>query len=419
MYSQPFVYHLSSISEFHNLLKSTEPCNGLLKLNVSECKTTHAQYKVINYDKNYLNNDLINTYGLCRSIVVNNQNKVVSFAPPKSMPADEFIDKYTTLDSNIIAQEFVEGTMINVFFDPSIGLTGGWELATRHTVGATSRFYSSTSKTFREMFMEAATQCALNIDTLDKNYCYSFVMQHPENRIVVPIAKPLLYLVEIYEIVNDVNTDTVDVTGIMPNQDVWGNTLCGTTVRIPDSYQAEKYADLIEKNCSMNSDYKIMGIVFKNYMTGDRTKVRNPVYEQVRHLRGNQPKLQYQYLTLRREGKVSDYLKYYPEHKRDFSSFRDQVHLFTDTLYSNYVSCYIKKQKPLSEFSDQYRTHMFNIHKHYIDELRENKLFVTNTVVQKYVNSLHSSLLMYCLNYDMRKRNIDIIVAENEGQLNE
>ena len=74
---------------------------------------------------------------------------------------------------------------------------------------------------------------------------------------------------------------------------------------------------------------------------------------------------------------------------------------------------YIKKEKPLIEFSQQYRTHMFNIHKVYMDELREKKQFINNTVVKKYVNELHPSLLMYCLNFQMRKRNVDTTVAEN------
>jgi hypothetical protein len=181
----------------------------------------------------------------------------------------------------------------------------------------------------------------------------------------------------------------------------------------PEIYKYEKYSDLIDKYASMNTPYHIVGVVIFNKLTGERTKIRNPVYEQVRNLRGNQPKIQYQYLCLRKEGKVGDFLKFYPENKKEFSSFRDQIHLFTETLYSNYVSCYIKKEKPLKEFSEQYRTHMFNIHKMYLDDLREKKLFVTNSVVIKYVNEMHPSLLMYCLNFQMRKRNVDTIVADN------
>ena len=170
------------------------------------------------------------------------------------------------------------------------------------------------------------------------------------------------------------------------------------------------------KSIFLNNDIlsnSIAPVVIHNMNTGERTKIRNPVYEQVRNLRGNQPKLQYQYLSLRKEGKVKDFLKFYPENKSDFSTYRDQVHLFTNTLYTNYVSCYIKKEKPLLEFSEQFRTHMFNLHQIYMNNFREKKQFITNTVVQKYVNELHPSLLMYCLNYQMRKRNVDTIITEN------
>jgi hypothetical protein len=105
--------------------------------------------------------------------------------------------------------------------------------------------------------------------------------------------------------------------------------------------------------------------------------------------------LQYHYLTLRKEGKVKDFLSFYPESKKDFSFYRDQVHLFTNTLYSNYVNCYIKKSKQLKYYPDNVRTHMFQLHKIYIDELKDKKLFVTNAVVQKYVNELPTSLLMH------------------------
>jgi hypothetical protein len=106
---------------------------------------------------------------------------------------------------------------------------------------------------------------------------------------------------------------------------------------------------------------------------------------------------------------MPEFLKYYPETKEQMSQFRDQVHMFTNTLHKNYISCYVKKEKQLMEFTEQYRTHMFKIHEQFINELRPKKLCVTNTVVIRYVNSLDPSLLMFCLNYNMRKRAVDTI----------
>lgn len=411
---------LSCVPNFTDLMKSDYTLissDNVLKLNKITCRgVNNASYCVIRYDKDMLCSDLVSTYGLCRSIIINSQKKIVGYAPPKSIAADTFI-KENPIDisqdisqGNIIAEEFVEGTMINVFFDPSIGLTGGWEISTRNTVGATSTFYKSPgAKTFRTMFTEAAAACNLDINQLNPQFCYSFVLQHPANRIVVPFKQPQLYLVAVYYINDTIvyNYRAHDFKEYFKN----------ISVKFPEVYTFEKYSDLVEKYASMNTPYYTLGVVIHNVVTGQRTKIRNPVYEQVRNLRGNQPKLQYQYLSLRKEGKVKDFLKFYPENKSEFSEFRDQVHLFTNTLFSNYVSCYIKKEKQLKEFSEQYRTHMYNIHQNYINDLRLKKQFVTNIVVQKYVNDIHPSLLMYCLNYNMRKRKVDTVIADSSSNL--
>jgi hypothetical protein len=412
-------YNLSEIPGFNDIINNVSCENAvndynsnILKTTNMECRTSeNAVYKIIKYDKNMLSFDLVRSYGLCRSVIINSNNKVVSFAPPKSIPCDHFIQSYPENTENIVAEEFIEGTMVNVFWDESIGLTGGWEIATRNTVGATSSFYKGkNAKTFRTMFLEAAKENNLSLDELPKKNSYSFVLQHPENRIVVPFKKPQLYLVAIYSIQNE--TDDICITTVnLIDYIIYFNAL-NITVKFPKVYTFNRYSELIEKYASMNTSYDIVGVVLHNTENGERAKIRNPVYEQVRNLRGNQPKLQYQYLSLRKEGRVGDFLKFYPEHKREFSTFRDNVHLFTDTLFSNYVSCYIKKERPLSDFSDQYRTHMFNIHQIYLTDLREKKLFVNSTVVIKYVNAMPPSLLMYCLNFQMRKRHVNTIIAD-------
>lgn len=409
----PVTYVLSDVPGFNDMINDTiSAASNILKLNKVECRTANnAVYRVIRYDKNFLSHDLIKVYGMCRSVIVNVNNKIVGFAPPKSIPSDTFITSYAENTLGVVAEEFVEGTMINVFWDDSIGLTGGWEIATRNTVGATSSFYKGAAQlTFREMFLEAAVSSNLLLDNLEKELCYSFVLQHPQNRIVVPFKEEQLYLVAVYLIRNENNRVSVDVHDSQQYIDTF--RALNTTVKFPEVYPITTYAKLIDTYGTMNTPYDVLGVVLHNRATGERAKVRNPVYEQVRNLRGNQPKLQYQYLALRQSGKVGEFLKFYPENKREFSTFRDQIHLFTNTLFSNYVSCYIKKERPLIEFSEQYRTHMFSLHQKYMNELRENKKFVTNVVVINYVNGLHPSLLMYCLNYHMRKRVRDAVVAD-------
>ena len=358
-----------------------------------------------------LNYDLVDSYGLCRSVIANSENKVVGFAPPKSFKADKFLEIYPIPNEDIVAQEFVEGTMINVFYDQSIGLAGGWEISTKNIVGATCGFFSQKSvtheqskQTFRTMFLEAAQENNLILENLNPKLCYSFVLQHPNNRIVIPFKKPQLYLVAIYYIDNtDKNNISVFTSDLQENTNYWGTT----SIKFPEIYEFTEYSELIDKYASMNTSYDKLGVVLYNKKTGHRTKIRNPVYEEVKHLRGNQSKMLFQYLTLRKEGKMNEFLKLFPENKREFSLYRDQIHLFTNTLFYNYISCYMKKEKPLKEFSPQYRTCMFNIHEKYKNELKPENKFVTNKVVIDYVNNLQPSLLMHSLNYNHRVHMID------------
>lgn len=411
-------YDLSIIPNFINYINSEEKqTKNILKLNKIESRTNNSNYKVIIYDKSLLNNDLINSYGLVRSIILNSDNKIVSFAPPKSISSDYFIRNYTLDNKNIRAEEFIEGTMINVFFDNTLGICGSWEISTRNIVGATCSFYKSkNSKTFRTMFLEALKECNLQLEQLDKKYCYSFVLQHPENRIVIPFKKPELYLVAIYSIVyenNNKNTlPLIEYYDVYDFKNIFEEKI-KCNVKFPKIYNENNYSDLINKYCSMNSQYDLMGIVLYNKETGERSKIRNPIYCQVKNLKGNQPKLQYLYLNLRHQGKIKDYLKYYPENKKDFLNFRNEVHLFTNTLYNNYKSCYIKKEKILKDYSTQYKIHMYNLHQIYLKDLLEEKLYIDIKRVEKYVNEMHPSLLMYCLNFHNRKRNIDIIIKDN------
>jgi hypothetical protein len=406
-------YILSDIPGFNDIIGNNIEVNDNQKyFNVIEYSTkSNEKYKIVRYAKELLSTGLIQTYGLLRSVIINSQDKIVSFAPPKSIPVDIFMQMNPAKTEHITAEEFVEGTMINVFFDTSLGVTGGWQIATRNTAGGNVSFYkTSTSKTFNQMFLEACLECNLYINTLNPLYCYSFVLQHPTNRIVIPVKYPQLYLVEVYEIKQIGNSVEVFVQNIenVKKMGFWNLT----KIKFPEIYEFSSYSDLIEKYASPNTPYNIMGVIIKH--DNVRCKIRNPIYEEVRHLKGNQPKLQYQYLALRREGKIPEFLKIFPETKHELSGYRDQVHMFTNTLHKNYLSCYVKKEKPLKEFSNQYRTHMYKLHEIYITELKPKDLFVTNTIVIKYVNELPAQLLMYTLNYNLRNRMVDTIKAEDK-----
>jgi hypothetical protein len=403
---------LSNIPGFTQKLVSDND-EGSEYIKTKRCSFNNKDYKIISYVKSLLNTEeLVSTYGALRSVVVNSENQVIGVSPPKSTPYWSFIAENmhfyspTELGSDqlIVAEEFVEGVMINVFWDPC---AQSFVISTKNTVGAHTSFYVTDERmTFGEMFYEAAAAAHLDIQLLNREYSYSFVLQHPKHALVTHFLQPALKLVAVYKIVQD-GPENVKVERVDVNVARSCDHLRESGVLYPKRYDTEllrSYHDLIDIYSSVITAYYIQGVVFRHVKTGEHCKMRNPNFEQVHRLRGNQPKPQFQYLTLRKGGHVGEFLSFYPEFAQEFETYRNQVHDFTSKLLSYYCDCYIKKTAPLITFPKQFRTHMFNLSVLYKTKLKPDNRFVNKLEVIQYINALEPEHLMYALNYEHRTR---------------
>lgn len=369
-------------------------------------------YVLIQYNKEKIEDVDYCDKGLFRSVIFNLNNKqMVCYSPPKSLTFEQF---YKNNPSKVIVEEFVEGTMINLFFDKK------WQIATKGSLGANTQFYQDEENiTFSEMFNEICMEINFDYENLPKDYCYSFIIQHTKNRIIKSIEKNCLYFITCYEINNQedqikvrdlINTETIENIILKMKETSY--------IKFPKVYEVfseisfDKFEKYKEMYASKNTKYDIMGVVFKNSDNGSRAKLRNPIYQDILKLKGNHCKIQYIYLELRKSRRIDKYLRYYPHDTEIFSCLRKIVHEFTKNLYDNYVDCYIKKKMPLKEYPHEYKIHMFNLHKLYLTELIQNKKYITIHVVIQYFNNLHPSQQMYVLNYNLRKKNIDTFKAE-------
>ena len=394
------MYYLSEFPTI--LLNESTPCVKKTKVTT---KTNHT-YTMIHYDKQLLSFDLLPTVGLLRSVVVNQHNQVVCFAPPKSYSYDSFIKKYPDMTrNNIVVEEFVEGVMINVFWDKSFGLMGAWEIATHYSVGG-SQTIDPSGKTFRELFLEAVKENHVDMDLLEKSYCYSFVLQHPELSTVTLFRSMQLYLVEVYEITQTENQTVLVFPLNIHITECCASILRESKIKTPKIYHVSNYEEVKQLYASRNTPYHIMGVVMKHNKTGERCKCGNPVYNYVKQMQGPKFLVQYQYLTMRKAGKVPEFFKLYPEHKKDCSYFRDQLHLYTKTLHENYLRCYVKKDMSLSKFPIEYRSHMTKLHRMYVDEWKPISECVSIRHVMRYVNEMDSQLLMDSLTRCIKQRTI-------------
>ena len=405
----------NSISKQNIREKSPEPKNvsrvtKLLEYNEIDdiilMKKKHHEYLIVKYDKKSTLPHQYYKVGYMRSIVVDtNTKEIVCIAPSKSIPLEELQTECTKNNSPIHYEEFVDGVMINVFWDKG---REKWQYATRSNIGADIRFYiqNSTSKTFRTMFEEALNECNINLDVLPKVGNYTFVLQHPDNRIVTPVYKPRAVLVEGH-LYGKAESDE-DIIPLFPHgtkkEDIeFRKMIDEHNIPIPEKYQISTIKEARDKYASRNTDFSCVGVILKDLNQGWRSKIRNPVYEEVKKLRSNIPKLQYLYLVLRQSGSVKKYLEYFREHANEFKNYRNQIHDFTQNLYLNYVDCFIKKKAEINTYPHQYRVCMKALHKIYLDTMMLEGRHIHKGVVIKFFNNMPPQRQMYVLNYNYRK----------------
>lgn len=285
-------------------------------------------YTIVRYKKPLTDYSL----GIYRSVVYKG-TKLVCFSPPNSVPYPLFVEHHPAHTM----EEFVEGTMVNAFYDTK------WVLCTKSSVGANCRFHDS-APTFREMFLEAFP----NLDLLNPEYVYSFVLKHPLNRIVEHVLTPQVYLVAVYRIVGDtVHEVPLDTRFKTPQQ---LDTPCG-----------------------------FKGCIFKNGFA--RAKLRNPDYEAAAYLNFNCSNFIVQTTKLWQTQKLDLFAKYYPDLTPRVTAIVDQLNTFATTLLSTYVKVYIHKTAQRPTYLVPY---LFELHQIYL----ASRVRVNKNTVYRYLSTV-------------------------------
>lgn len=362
---------------------------------------------VLKYDRKMLNEDNWNTLGLFRSVIVTDTGNIVCYSPPKS---DSYSDTEKLFSENNVSdfsvEEIVEGSMINLFWYDVIN---DWELATRSQIGAKSKYNYESKNTFRYMFLETMNDMNIDFNDFDKNFCYSFILQHPDNKRICNIKEKKLFLTNIYKISNNnygeitpvprkMMYDKLDLIIKPPtNKNILLPPLCNFSNEIENKLTKEIFDNILNSYHDFNFVGYMINLPLK------RIKFTNPEYNKIKNLKGNSPRLQYTYYELRKQGKVKEYLRYFPGNSNLFNTFRNDLHNYTRNLYNCYKSCYIKKNKPVKEFPYQYKTHMYYLHQLYLENYKDNDEYINLQKVIEYVNNLETPRLLYIVNYTSNK----------------
>lgn len=336
---------------------------------------------VLKYNKNIA--DMNNAYvGMCRGLILcDKTNKVLAVPPRKSMVFPQFLH---IISNNIVpnqivtCEEFIEGTNVNVFYHNDT-----WKISTRSTVGANTSYDSE--KTFRELFFECLD---FSLDTLDKQFCYNFVFQHPDNRQIIPITEKRVYLVSAFKIDDD---QIQEFTSQYIQKHL--EESCSITVAIPKTFTYENSLNEIA-DIARNLPYTEHGIMFKTQQF--RTKVLSDRYMFIHSLKGNtnQNNLMERYLVVMKNKMIKQYLIHFPEVKEKFAEYTKTVNSIIDDLHGYYYQCFVEHSIKHTDMPFVFKPLAFQIHKHFL----ETKVKTTRKIVEEYIKSRDVQQLLFIIN---------------------
>jgi hypothetical protein len=361
-----------SINTFQTLLQA-HPTDSLDFLSSQEGGNYrvvgNGRYRIVRYDKKAT--DMSSPYsGWMRSTVWDSEaNLPMCVSPPKAQ-------KEETPPSNsvpLLVQDFADGTMVNLV----VPVQGDSFLATRSQLGASGNFYSQRS--FSDLFADGLKEESLTTESLgaelktlfagEKNphsYFLSFVVQHPEHRVVARIQTPHLYAV---------SAGCVSKNGMVQFEEITSSCASQLLKKlVVAEYPVTGFRETSDVTSFMASLQKTkgwfwQGLTFKN-ASGQRWRMRNTNYMTLRALRGSEALPLDRWLRLRSKGLVLEYLKHYSEERQTFWEFEQRIRALTNQVYDGYVEVHKAHSKKLTDFPKNISPCIFRLHAHYLEHLK-------------------------------------------------
>lgn len=305
-----------------------------------------------------------------RSVVWNKEtNLPVCVSPRKASPG------MPPVGTPLHLEEFYDGVMVNVFrvLGPN-GEASEEHITSRSQYGAGGTFYSQ--KTFKQLFNEVSrpnTWLPKDLPSAEFPATFtSYVLQHPEHRVVATVSSPKLIAVENGKVAAD-----------------------GTVVYIdpfykyvaPVTFTSENEMNEHIRSESIHRGWRWQGLVFRD-TAGNRWRIRSSTYTYLRKLRGNEAKPLERFLRLRSTAAVPEYLKHYGEERQVFWEFESTLRQRTKDIYESYVAVHKSHQKKLADLPQPDKTVVFKLHSHFLTNLRPQSKSIRMQDVIDLVNAL-------------------------------
>jgi hypothetical protein len=340
------------------------------------CAYQDIHYALIHYTKGKSNLNLPHVR-LFRSVVWDIEKNVpVSVTPPKSEQGESLP---SCALGNGYVMPFYDGVMVGQFY---CTYTMRSIIHTRTYFGGGNTFYGK--KTFGEMCSEA-----VGIQTLGSaGTSYTYILQHPENRIVTPVVAPRLVWV---------HTATFLESGIVESR-----MNMSRAVPYAPTDTASSAIILSQYKASMAPGALDQGIIIYDATTGQRYKIRTPAYTAIRKMRGNSSSLNYIWLSAWQSHYWLNYLTAFPEERSAAMALAERWKTVTSEVYTNYKNIFKARTHTMQQAPLKYKSLLYTLHELYKTMLQPIGQSVTWEECKRFMNTRDIPQMLYVLNWEIR-----------------
>lgn len=305
---------------------------------------------------------------------------------------------FPVFGNNYSVNLFFIGSIIKLYF-----FNGTWNIGTSKNLNANSSYWSS-KKSFEQMFKECVENLYGDkqkftydqfIETLDTDFCYTYIIQHPENENIIKVAEPTLINL------NQVNIKTLqEIVTEKDNFELKNKSLDSViknkkTANICENYLIYEFDD--------NGNIK------------NRIKILSDSYEQLKNSYGNYPDIGLRYIDLLMQETRKNFgvkLQHQTKDQTNFlrNIFTDKENIVKfnkiDILYPKacnnivkiYNSVYVTKNKTITQIPTVYKKFIKSIYKNFVDSGSSFPVNIT-TINIKFMNTTNIREIGYIINY--------------------
>jgi hypothetical protein len=339
----------------------------------------------------------------------------ISVAPIRRLSHD-VVTRDMLEDNEFVVTEYLDGTMINVFWNPNInketGNPFGWTLSSRSKIHATCKFTSD--RLFNELFEEARVKSGVDYDDLNQRHCYSFVLLHPEIRRVIKYDSPRIVLVSVATCVpkyDSMNTEHVSVSHVMS----WDNMIREATRISPNILPTNVSmgsSEVLSHSMSENVRNTLSGwMITKKSGSWGRVRILTDGFDTCASLRGDTASRRTNYIRLMsldpKGDAIRQYAELYPEEANDIRDLSNTIQSSVNELVSNYKARHVQKTKEHGDLPHWTRRPIWDLHGRYL----RSKIPVREPNVFSYFRDISPS----AVNRMLKNREKEIRRSQNQS----